>query len=1020
MNKLQKVLNSPILFYLFIAVLCLTPLGWFWGRGDVLINGVDTNFPLDPSAWFQRRFFVWNAISNAGTDFSSSTAGIFFHLIQLIPYKLGLPLQQVEMFSVVFWFTMIVLSALSLAKVMFPKRHASQLVLISLYSFNTYLFNTWENIKVANIALVAALPLAIATLIQLRNGRISYLKGGITFIVLGVILSGAGINPAYFATFFLTVVIFILSWVLTDFSRENIVKTVKSFFLLVVIILTINLVWILPTSYFILRNISPDNSINSLGFIDWVSSVSMNTSLLNVLRIQGAWDWYAFDEITGKPYYIPYATTYFNHLPFLLFSFLIPALAILSFISRNRKEMSLYISFGILTTLGVFLGSGTHPPTGAIFRFLALHVPFFSLFRSPWYIFTPVLFLSFAGLIGLLFNNLADKSETFRKGKYKTVVTIAAVIFATLNLVYTHPLINGEIFRPGRQDSFYMKFPSYVFDAKNWLDKKKMEGRVIGYPDDKIENFKWGYRGVDSILDLLTDQEVIFAPFNSSDVSTPALISELYLDMKKGETESLKAIATKLNVQMIFEKDDEDSLIMKLPENIKNLPKTNFGEWNFYDLSLSDSSKIYSPTSVFFGYPYQGGVSLLGVLRKKDVFLNPSDHVIADIEKLNGGAGRVIETENSQVKKYNEFEVSNYKVAESLKDKDLSSVTFKVNFMEDGTFHPIIERYKLEDFGFDLTKDIVLYVDNQKTSWGIDKVTDSWVFLKPQNFTKGEHEISLSLKNDNLIDNDFYKKFESGKINQCDKEASGSGTSFYVIIKNQTDKDVTCDFTLNSFDTMQDYFVQVGYKHVYGYAPKVILDQKIGDHLVKRHSEQLPLSPDWDNFNFYYHPHDSNAMITISLIGTHSSENPLGTKVEFRDLSIKRVFSNKLIFVKQPDRENLTTAKIKYEKISPIEYKGTVSQGEDPHLIVFSENYSPDWEIKLYDTNQKPLDITPKHFSVNLYANAWYIEDTPKNYQFAIFYKPQNIFNLGKEIFIFGTGLILVALIVIKKYDHKS
>ena len=64
-------------FWFVIAAFCLTPVIWFWGRHDVLINGLDTNFPLNPLVWFKRRFFVWYGVANAGGNFSSSMSGIF-------------------------------------------------------------------------------------------------------------------------------------------------------------------------------------------------------------------------------------------------------------------------------------------------------------------------------------------------------------------------------------------------------------------------------------------------------------------------------------------------------------------------------------------------------------------------------------------------------------------------------------------------------------------------------------------------------------------------------------------------------------------------------------------------------------------------------------------------------------------------------------------------------------------------------------------------------------------------------
>ena len=109
MKIINKIWNNW--HTVILVALCLVPIIWFIGRGDVLITGLDTNFPLDPLVWFQRRFYVWNGINNAGIDFSSSVAGVFFHFVQLAPYLLGLSLKNVEIVSLVFWFSAFVSSS---------------------------------------------------------------------------------------------------------------------------------------------------------------------------------------------------------------------------------------------------------------------------------------------------------------------------------------------------------------------------------------------------------------------------------------------------------------------------------------------------------------------------------------------------------------------------------------------------------------------------------------------------------------------------------------------------------------------------------------------------------------------------------------------------------------------------------------------------------------------------------------------------------------------------------------------
>src|SRR5258708_688884 len=390
--------------FVFLTLLSLTPIIWFFGKKGILIDGVDTNFPLDPTVWFQRRFFTWQNVANAGSDFSASTAGTFFHLLQFLPFKLGLPLPAVELFSLLFWFTLIVFSSWFLARTFFPKRSFPQIIFVVLYSLNIWLFNSWENVKVANLALAAAIPMGMSILILLRRGRIKRGMAALLSVFAGIVLSGAGINPAYIICFFLILSIYFLAEIFIDFgSWTLVIERFKDFLLLATFIILVNAFWILPSLSFIFGSITSSNSIGALGFTNWVASLSENTSFVNVLRMQGAWDWYTVDSVTKLPIYIPYAVHYFYNPVFVGFSYLIPFLAFLAFFLKKRKYILQYVSFGVMLVIGVFLAAGTHPPSGNLFRFLANHLPFFSLFRSPWYIFAPLVGLSLAGLVAIFF-----------------------------------------------------------------------------------------------------------------------------------------------------------------------------------------------------------------------------------------------------------------------------------------------------------------------------------------------------------------------------------------------------------------------------------------------------------------------------------------------------------------------------------------------------------------------------------------------------------------------------------------
>src|SRR5579859_1374063 len=261
-EKIVEILESDILKYLFLILLSLTPVLWFKGRPGTLIDGVDTNFPLNPALWFSRRFFVWQNLNNGGSDFSASVAGTFFHLIQVIPYKIGLSLQGVEIFSLVFWFAVIVFGSWFLAKLLLPKKNIPQLIFVSLYSLNVYLFNSFENVKVTNLSLVASIPWALSILILLRDKRISRIHASFLALLIGILLSGTGINPAYIITFFTVIFIFYVGEILSNISNKGEVGSLTIDFAVTCFSLVIiNLYWIVPTFNFILGNISSSNSI---------------------------------------------------------------------------------------------------------------------------------------------------------------------------------------------------------------------------------------------------------------------------------------------------------------------------------------------------------------------------------------------------------------------------------------------------------------------------------------------------------------------------------------------------------------------------------------------------------------------------------------------------------------------------------------------------------------------------------------------------------------------------------------
>jgi len=1010
----MRQINKKIFLFL-VLILGLTPLNWFLGKGNVLINGIDTNFPLNPTVWFSRRLYVWNASNNAGSDFSSSIAGTFFHLIQLVPYKLGLNLQSVQMISLVFWFMLIVLSSYLLARCIFPKKKLIQLLFVVLYSFNIYLFNSWENVKVANLSLVSAIPLVIWLSTKLIQKEISFGKASVFAFIVGIVLSGGGINPSYFISFFILLFLYFAGAIFVDFNKREIIRKLKIFVFISVIIIGANLFWIFPTMRYIFGNIDPSGSLDQIGFTNWIDSLSENTSLINVMRMQGAWDWYAVDDVTGLPLYIPYALNYFYTLPFIVFSFLLPSLVILSLIIRGKRFSLFYVSFSLMFIIGVFLGAGTNGITGNLFNFFLKHLPFFSLFRSPWYIFTPLLILSVAGLIGALIYTIDEKAKRFRLlGKF--AINLFVLLLIVGNLFYSYPLITGKIFRPGRNDGFYVQFPDYVYKAGEWVTNNS-KGRIIDYPDNEIQEFRWGYRGIESILALVADGEFLFAPLNAPSAPVSKLIKEFYSNVKKDQIESAKNIAYKLDAATIFEKKDQNSLSFDLPEKLKKDPAASFGDWNFYNLPQKTvNSKIFSSNRIYYAYPYDQSEKQITHLSSDEILLNSNDDVVTKINRISDMAGEIIIADNSLLNEFRNFSGSPSTLGTRLTSRDLNTVNFVFTTDKDGEYQPILERYGLEYFGLNANSNLEVVLDGKETRLVIDNVSDSVVTYQAITLGIGEHEVSLNFDNADLVDDGVFD-FGGGyqESGDGDFEIVSENSEKYLSILNKSRRDISADFPVSEFDPRSIYNIQLRYHQVYGDNASVVMIQNKGPVFVKSQTERLPNYPEWNVANIFYEPVETESSLRIALV-SYAIKDPLGTKIFYDELKVKRVFTNNLFF-KRKANDLLFVPEVAYNMESPVSYRLNITNVRGPHIITFSENYSPEWQMDLYNLDGVKLDVKPLHFTSNLYANGWYVDTGLDEYKAEIYYKPQKTYELGKilTVLIFIGTLVVFGKAIIKK-----
>jgi len=622
--------------------------------------------------------------------------------------------------------------------------------------------------------------------------------------------------------------------------------------------------------------------------------------------------------------------------------------------------------------------------------------------------------LAIAGLLGLLVYRL-DK-------KFFPLGLLLAVILIVGNLLYTYPLVTGKIFRPTMSDNFLISFPSYVFDTQDWLSQTEVRGRIVGYPDDEIERFSWGYNGIDSILALLADKENIFSSLNATESPVSQLTREFYQALKKEQIASARALASKLNIGLVFEKEDQGSLAPGLPGEFEKLSLKKFEKWNFYEFPGDGSyvPKIYSVSKVFYGYPYEKGAKILPILGKDELLLNSEDSQVVQISGISSLAGRVILTDNSQAKDLFDFLSTLSTLEERLVDRTLSNVDFTVKIFETGMYQPILETYELGKFGIELNEALEVNLDGKIVTWEIERLTDSFVYFTPLELLEGDHKFSLILENVNLIsEGDFQGETSFTPDGQGDFDLIKDGDEVYLSIFNKSDRDISANFSLSTFNPMSHYYIKVRYKQIYGDNASFLINQGRDNVLVTAQKEWLPNYPEWGVFSFYYQPVKTNSKLDVSLLAPYTKD-ALGTKVLYDDLGVWQVFTNNLVFIKQGQQKLTIPSNIDFKKKSPVLYEGEVREASQPHIIVFSENYSDQWELTAFDDSGKNLELTPIHFSANLFANAWYIEGTPRNYKFKIYYKSQRLFNIGLSISGLSLGLATALFIKEVNFGKKD
>lgn len=487
-------------YWIFIGIILvvgMTPLFWF--KGDLLINGGDFGFNLNPKLVFMQYVSSWSDRISTGFPNAPSIAQLFPYQAFLVFCQLiGLSLVSTEkiLFSLLFIISGLSMYYLTSVFLKGEGRELASLISAVAYMLNPFTLIVLWGTPTLGILYYPFIPLLLVLYFQIINNNNTKIYFPIICIVL--LLSSIQVNMAFVITtwlLFLSLLFFFA--VLNRRDRAKIAHATIATVLLFII-------WFLMNTWWLFSYLSQLRDINAavttyMVSADFLKSSSRDTGFLNIFRMQGYWPFYE-KHIGVDPYY-RYASVYLSPI-FIIISFLLPVMTFISVLFREKNRFFVFY-FSILAIILIFLIKGSHSPFGQPLLWVIENIPLAAALRNPQSKLGPLLVLSYSFLIGFTFRQFFYKCKNIKLNKKLlkiTIIFIYVLIFGVFNWPfwsgYNMFIGNGTV-RPG----WRMKLPEYYIEAYEWLEQQKENLRIfpIPLPDfgGVAYNWQYGYFGSD-------------------------------------------------------------------------------------------------------------------------------------------------------------------------------------------------------------------------------------------------------------------------------------------------------------------------------------------------------------------------------------------------------------------------------------------------------------------------------------------------------------------------------------------
>lgn len=941
-EKLQKFSRVDG-FWMILILVGFIPLLWF--KGNLVIAGGDnTHNYLD----FGRKYATlttWDDTVNLGSPsrhLHNLILPLAANLLNFIPDYL---LQRI-LFCFLFFCRLATFYLL--LKTLFPNQTRKIIFLPSVLLFALNPFFLTDLISSSSFLV----PIQMTLLFLLVYKIVTDNKIDIRFLLLIALTNSCLFsNPPSMIVTYLPAGLYLIFAI--GKRRRSGFKIFTQTLLAAVLFLALSL-WYLIPSFMALLEASKNSSVPNY------SEIVNSGKFWDHLRLIGQWGWYEKYYLSD---YVPFAKNY-DRLPLLLTTYGVTLFSFLSvFLLRKRKIFLFALG---LFLLGLILANGGKPPLGNIYLAIYKSHPFFLMFREPWTKFTP---LQVFALPLLLYGALTFLQQRLNS-RLASGVCFAVSLVVLINV---YPVFTGEgIWHQwnGSMRSFQVAVPAYWHELKQYLIANNLQDeRIITLPAARYGmayNWEHGISTPEDVAASLLPNPILgFSSFPTQRANQ--VINQFYNSFR---SDNFTPYLRLLNTGYLLQENDVDwryspneTPPAKLTEFLAQQKLSVVETFGQFDQKLLSEIPNKEPDEIkrqAFSQELSGKPALI-LYKLANIDPLPKFYVPEEIISSPNGpeilptalsfkdnspqaAFYLQNTNPSQSGKI-------FVLAEKIEPQaGCANSCYHLSIPQAGEYEILVAKEELQAGGLKAS----LEIGNQKLLPLPLSDDNPWISYGKLAITSGVYQPSLNLPTQkNALDD---KNWLQVKITK-DQKLTYPEPLIYQEIKNWSQ----ADFFTISFE----------YQARYGKLGLVILEDLEEVFKVELESKDKP--EDWATFQKIISPHAGKK---AAICFYYLPDNPsLSTKGDgnFRDVKATPLFQPTLILRHQPNEKkpSLATPQITFTKIRPTKYELQVTEAKDPYLLVFSENFHPDWALHLNGSG-KPL-AKDRHLIINGYANAWYV-----------------------------------------------